>query len=155
MRAVLQRASQGRVLVDGAVIGQLAPTPGFVILLGVGPQDGEAEVRLLADKVAGLRVFADAEGKMNLALRDTGGGVLVISQFTLYADTRRGRRPGFTGAAAPDQAEPLVTRFIEELRAHGIATQGGRFGADMQVELTNDGPVTILLDTDQWAGGQG
>src|SRR6185312_3647863 len=107
------------------------------------------------DKVAGLRVFADTEGKMNLALRDTGGGVLVISQFTLYADTRRGRRPGFTGAAAPDQAEPLVTRFMEELLAHGIATQGGRFGADMQVELTNDGPVTILLDTDQWMGGQG
>jgi D-tyrosyl-tRNA(Tyr) deacylase len=155
MRAVLQRASQGRVLVDGVVIGQLAPTPGFVILLGVGPQDGEAEVRLLADKVAGLRVFADTEGKMNLALRDTGGGVLVISQFTLYADTRRGRRPGFTRAAAPDLAEPLVTRFMEELRAHGIATQGGRFGADMQVELTNDGPITILLDTDQWAGGQG
>ena len=151
MRAVLQRASQGRVLVDGVVIGQLAPTPGMVILLGVGPADGDAEARLLAEKVAGLRIFADAEGKMNLALRDTGGGALVISQFTLYADTRRGRRPGFTGAAAPAQAEPLVARFIEELRARGIATQGGRFGADMQVELTNDGPVTILLDTDQWA----
>jgi D-tyrosyl-tRNA(Tyr) deacylase len=140
------------VLVDGAVVGQLAPTPGFVILLGVGPEDGEAEVRLLADKVAGLRVFADAEGKMNLSLRDIGGGALVVSQFTLYADTRRGRRPGFTGAAAPALAEPLVMRFIEELRAHGVATQGGRFGADMQVELTNDGPVTITLDTEQWAG---
>ena len=139
------------MLVDGAVVGELAPTPGFVILLGVGPQDGEAEVRLLADKVAGLRVFADADGKMNLSLRDIGGGALVISQFTLYADTRRGRRPGFTGAAAPAIAEPLVERFKEELRARGIATQGGRFGADMQVELTNDGPVTIMLDTDQWA----
>lgn len=151
MRALLQRASHGRVLVDGAVVGELAPTPGFVVLLGVGPQDGEAEVRLLADKVAGLRVFADADGKMNLSLLDIGGGALVISQFTLYADTRRGRRPGFTGAAAPAIAEPLVERFKEELRAHGIATQGGRFGADMQVELTNDGPVTIMLDTDQWA----
>ncbi len=151
MRALLQRASHGHVLVDGAIVGELAPTPGFVILLGVGPQDGEAEVRLLADKVAGLRVFADADGKMNLSLRDIGGGALVVSQFTLYADTRRGRRPGFTGAAAPAIAEPLVERFKEELRAHGIATQGGRFGADMQVELTNDGPVTIMLDTDQWA----
>ncbi|HEX8995105.1 MAG TPA: D-aminoacyl-tRNA deacylase [Ktedonobacterales bacterium] len=151
MRALLQRATHGRVLVDKSVVGELSPTPGFVILLGVGPQDGEAEARLLADKVAGLRVFADAEGKMNLSLRDIGGGALVISQFTLYADTRRGRRPGFTGAAAPAQAEPLVERFKEELRAHGVATQGGRFGADMQVELTNDGPVTIWLDTDQWA----
>jgi D-tyrosyl-tRNA(Tyr) deacylase len=143
------------VLVDGVVVGELAPTPGFVVLLGVGPDDGEAEARLLADKVAGLRVFADADGKMNLSLRDIGGGALVISQFTLYADTRRGRRPGFTGAAAPALAEPLVTRFMEELRAHGIATQGGRFGADMQVELTNDGPVTIMLDSAQWATGQG
>lgn len=153
MRALLQRASHGRVLVDGAVVGELAPTPGFVILLGVGPDDGEAEVRLLADKVAGLRVFADADGKMNLSLIEIGGGALVISQFTLYADTRRGRRPGFMGAAAPALAEPLVTRFMEELRAHGIATQGGRFGADMQVELTNDGPVTIMLDSEQWAAG--
>ena len=155
MRALLQRASHGRVLVDGAVIGQLAPAPGFVILLGVGPQDGVAEARLLADKVAGLRVFADADGKMNLSLRDIGGGALVISQFTLYADTRRGRRPGFTGAAAPALAEPLVERFKDELRALGVPIQGGRFGADMQVELTNDGPVTIMLDTDQWAGAQG
>lgn len=151
MRAVLQRATSGRVLVDGAVVGELAPAPGFVILLGVGPQDGEDEARLLADKVAGLRVFADDDGKMNRSLVDVGGGALVISQFTLYADTRRGRRPGFTGAAAPAQAEPLVERFMQELRAHGVATQGGRFGADMQVELTNSGPVTILFDTDQWA----
>ena len=151
MRAVLQRATSGRVLVDGAVVGELAPAPGFVVLLGVGPQDGEDEARLLADKVAGLRVFADDDGKMNRSLVDVGGGALVISQFTLYADTRRGRRPGFTGAAAPAQAEPLVERFMQELRAHGVATQGGRFGADMQVELTNSGPVTILFDTDQWA----
>ncbi len=155
MRAVAQRATHGRVLVDGVVIGQLAPSPGLVILLGVGPHDGDDEARLLADKLAGLRIFADADGKMNLSLRDIGGGALVISQFTLYADTRRGRRPGFTGAAAPALAEPLVERFMEALRAHGIATQCGRFGADMQVELTNDGPVTIILDTDQWAGAQG
>lgn len=151
MRAVLQRSVRGRALVDAIVVGELSPAPGFVILLGVGPQDGEAEARLLADKVAGLRVFADDEGKMNRSLVDIAGGALVISQFTLYADTRRGRRPGFTGAAAPAHAEPLVERFMQELRAHGIATQGGRFGADMQVELTNDGPVTIILDTDQWA----
>jgi D-aminoacyl-tRNA deacylase len=150
MRAVLQRASAGRVLVDGAVVGALDPAPGFVILLGVGPEDSEAQARLLADKVAGLRVFADDQGKMNRSLRDVGGGALVVSQFTLYADTSRGRRPGFTTAAPPTVAEPLVTRFMEELRALGVPVQGGRFGADMQVELTNDGPVTILFDTDDW-----
>lgn len=150
MRAVLQRATTGRVLVDGEVVGALDPAPGFVVLLGVGPNDTEAEARQLADKVAGLRVFADEQGKMNRALRDTGGGALVISQFTLYADTRRGRRPGFTTAAPPTLAEPLVTRFMDELRALGIPTQGGRFGAEMQVELTNSGPVTILFDTDEW-----
>ncbi len=150
MRAVIQRATQGRVLVDGAVVGQLDPTPGFVILLGVGPTDGEAEARLLADKIAGLRVFADADDKINLSLRDVGGGALVVSQFTLYADTRRGRRPGFTGAAAPDVAAPLVTRVMEELRALGVSTQGGQFGAHMYVELVNDGPFTIWLDTADW-----
>lgn len=150
MRAVLQRASAGRVLVDGAVVGALDPAPGFVILLGAGPDDTDAEARLLADKVAGLRVFADDQGKMNRSLLDVGGGALVISQFTLYADTRRGRRPGFTTAASPERAEPLVRRFMDELRALGVPTQGGRFGADMQVELTNSGPVTILFDTDDW-----
>lgn len=150
MRAVLQRASAGRVLVDGVVVGALDPAPGFVILLGVGPEDGEAQARLLADKVAGLRVFADEQGKMNRSLRDVGGSALVVSQFTLYADTSRGRRPGFTSAALPAVAEPLVTRFMDELRALGVPVQGGRFGADMQVELTNDGPVTILFDTADW-----
>jgi D-tyrosyl-tRNA(Tyr) deacylase len=150
MRAVLQRATAGRVLVDGAVIGVLEPAPGFVILLGVGPGDTEVEARLMADKVAGLRVFADEHGKMNLSLKDIGGGALVISQFTLYADTQRGRRPGFTTAAPPSIAEPLVLRFMDELCALGIPTQGGRFGADMDVELTNSGPVTILFDTDAW-----
>ena len=150
MKAVLQRASHGRVLVDGQVIGELTPAPGFVILLGVGPQDGEAEARLLADKVAGLRVFADAEGKMNLALRDIDGGALVISQFTLYADMRRGRRPGFTTAAPPEVAAPLVEQVQEALRALGVPVQGGRFGAEMAVELVNDGPFTVVLDTDLW-----
>ena len=150
MRAVLQRATHGRVRVDGVIVGALVPAPGYVVLLGIGPADGEAEARLLAEKIAGLRIFADADGKFNLSLVDVGGGALVISQFTLYADTRRGRWPGFTGAAAPDVAAPLVVRVIEELRALGVPTQGGRFGAHMQVELVNDGPVTIWLDTADW-----
>ena len=150
MRAVLQRASAGRVLIAGAVVGALEPAPGLVILLGVGPDDSEAQARQMADKVAGLRIFADEQGKMNRSLRDVSGGALVVSQFTLYADTSRGRRPGFTTAAPPALAEPLVTRFMEELRALGVPVQGGRFGAEMQVELTNDGPVTILFDTDDW-----
>jgi D-tyrosyl-tRNA(Tyr) deacylase len=120
------------------------------VLLGVGPEDGEATARLLADKIAGLRVFADGQGKVNLSLRDVGGGALVVSQFTLYADVRRGRRPGFTGAAPPEVAAPLVEGVMEALRALGVPVQGGRFGADMQVELVNDGPVTILLDSDLW-----
>ena len=150
MRAVLQRATMGRVSVDGEIVGQLHPAPGLVILLGVGPDDDEAIAQMLADKIAGLRIFADSEGKTNLSLRDVGGGALVISQFTLYADVRRGRRPGFTRAAPPDLAAPLVERVMAELRAQGVAVQGGRFGAHMQVELVNDGPVTILLDSDEW-----
>lgn len=150
MRAVLQRAASGRVVVDGETVGTLDPAPGLVILLGVGPDDDGTTARLLADKIAGLRIFADAEGKTNLALRDVGGGALVISQFTLYADVRRGRRPGFTGAAAPEVAAPLVERVMAELRTFGVPVQGGRFGAHMQVELINDGPVTILLDSDFW-----
>ena len=151
MRAVLQRATSGRVVVHGETIGQVDPAPGLVILLGVGPDDGEAQARLIADKIAGLRIFADDQGKINLSLRDIGGGALVVSQFTLYADLRRGRRPGFTGAAPPDIAAPLVERVMEELRALGVPVQGGRFGADMQVELVNDGPVTIWLDTAMWS----
>jgi D-tyrosyl-tRNA(Tyr) deacylase len=150
MRAVVQRAAQAEVRVDGAVVGRLDPAPGLVALVGVGPADTAAEARLLADKLAGLRIFADAAGKMNLSLRDVGGGALVISQFTLYADVRRGRRPGYTGAAPPEQAAPLVERVADELRALGVLVQGGRFGAHMQVALVNDGPVTILLDTDLW-----
>jgi D-tyrosyl-tRNA(Tyr) deacylase len=150
MRAVLQRASHGRVLVDGEVVGQLDPAPGIVALVGVGPEDTDAQATLLADKIAGVRIFADADGKTNLSLKDIGGGALVISQFTLYADLRRGRRPGFTQAAPPDVARPLVERVMDELRVLGVPVQGGRFGAHMQVELVNDGPVTIMLDTDMW-----
>ena len=151
MRAVVQRALAGRVLVGGEIVGALEPAPGLVVLVGVGPGDGDAEARLLADKVAGLRIFADEAGKINRSLSDVGGGALVISQFTLYADLRRGRRPGFTTAAAPEIAAPLVSRFADELRARGVPVQGGRFGADMAVELVNDGPFTLVLDSDLWA----
>jgi D-tyrosyl-tRNA(Tyr) deacylase len=150
VRALLQRATEGEVRVDGAVIGRLDPMPGLVVLVGVGPEDTDVEARLLAEKIAGLRIFADAAGKMNLSLLEAGGGALVISQFTLYADLRRGRRPGYTGAANPEIASPLVERVMEELRRLGAPTQGGQFGAHMQVRLTNDGPVTIMLDTDLW-----
>lgn len=151
MRAVVQRATSARVLVDSEVVGQLDPAPGLVVLLGVGPTDAESQARLMADKVAGLRIFVDEEGKINRSVRDVAGGALVVSQFTLYADVRRGRRPGFTGAGAPEIAAPLVERFMEELRALGVPTQGGRFGAHMLVELINDGPMTIVLDSEMWA----
>src|SRR5579872_1431941 len=127
MRAVAQRAAQGQVSVAGEVIGRLEPAPGLVVLVGISPQDTDAEARLLADKIAGLRIFADEAGKMNLSLRDVGGGALVISQFTLYADLRRGRRPGYTTAALPEHAAPLVERVTQELRALGVAVQSGRF----------------------------
>jgi D-tyrosyl-tRNA(Tyr) deacylase len=141
--------SRGSVAIEGQVVGQIGR--GLVVLLGVGHGDGEAEARLLAEKIANLRIFEDAAGKMNLSLLDSGGEALVVSQFTLYADTRRGRRPGFTDAALPDVAEPLVQRFADHLRAAGIPVATGRFGAMMLVEIHNDGPVTILLDTDAWA----
>jgi D-tyrosyl-tRNA(Tyr) deacylase len=150
VRAVVQRATRAQVTVDGIVVGRLEPAPGLVVLLGVAPGDDEAAANLLADKVAGLRIFADEQGKFNRSLGDVGGGVLVISQFTLFADLRRGRRPGFSGAAAPDHAEPLVERVMQSLQGLGIPVQGGRFGAHMLVELVNDGPVTLLLDTDLW-----
>lgn len=150
MRAVVQRAARARVTVEGVEVGRLDPVPGLVILLGVGPTDTEAQAHTIADKIAGLRIFSDDQGKINRSLHDVGGSALVISQFTLYADLRRGRRPGFTGAAPPELAEPLVARVMEELVALGVPTQGGRFGADMAVELVNDGPMTILLDTALW-----
>jgi D-aminoacyl-tRNA deacylase len=151
MRAVIQRAARGRVMIDGAEVGALDPAPGVVVLLGVGPDDSAAEARLLAEKVAGMRIFADDAGKINRSLLEVGGGALVVSQFTLYADVRRGRRPGFTTAAPPEVAAPLVERFAAELRSLGVPVQGGRFGADMAVELVNDGPFTLVLDTDLWA----
>jgi len=145
VRALLQRSSGARVHVDGDVIGEIGA--GLVVLLGVGPDDDEAVAEGLARRTAELRIFDDADGRTNLSLLDVGGEALVVSQFTLYADTRRGRRPGFTGAAAPELAERLYLRFAEALRARGVRVATGRFGAVMAVELVNDGPFTIWLDT--------
>lgn len=144
MRAVLQRVKSGRVSVDSRVIAEIGT--GLVILLGVGPQDREEQARVLADKIANLRIFDDDQGKMNLSLLDVGGQALVVSQFTLYADTRKGRRPSFIEAAPPEIASPLVDRFIELLKEKGVPTQSGEFGALMLVEINNHGPVTILLE---------
>ncbi|MBZ0317344.1 MAG: D-tyrosyl-tRNA(Tyr) deacylase [Anaerolineae bacterium] len=147
MRAVVQRVTKGSVTVEGQITGAIEQ--GFVILLGVKNGDTEAEARWLASKIAGLRVFDDDEGKMNRSLLDVGGGALVVSQFTLYADTRRGKRPGFTDAAPPEIAEPLVSRFVELLRESGVQrVETGIFRAMMLVEIYNDGPVTILLERD-------
>ncbi len=145
MRALLQRTTGARVRVDGAVVGVIGR--GLVVLLGVGPADDEATADALARRVTELRIFDDPAGKTNLSLLDVAGAVLVVSQFTLYADTRRGRRPGFTGAAAPVLAEGLYQRFAEALRARAVTVATGRFGAVMAVELVNDGPFTIWLDT--------
>lgn len=147
MRVVLQRVTRGAVRVNGQTVGEIGR--GYVILVGVGPRDGEAQAQWLARKIVGLRVFEDAEGRFNLSLLDVGGGCLVVSQFTLYADARRGRRPSFTDAAPPDLAEPLIARFADMLRQAGVSpVETGVFGARMQVEIHNDGPVTIWLDTD-------
>ncbi len=143
MRLVLQRVSRGRVTVADRCVAEIGP--GLVILLGIGPQDDEVQARFLADKAAHLRIFEDEQGKMNRSILDRGGQAIVVSQFTLYADARKGRRPSFTGAALPDLARPLVERFQQLLIEQGVPTQTGEFGADMQVELVNDGPVTILL----------
>ena len=144
MRLVLQRVTSGSVTVDGKVIASIGP--GLVILLGIAHGDGEAQARLLAEKVAHLRIFSDEQGKMNLSLLETGGEAIVVSQFTLYADARKGRRPSFTDAALPDLALPLVERFAALLRSLGIPTQTGEFGAHMLVDIANDGPVTIILE---------
>ena len=147
MRAVIQRVREGRVSVEGQTIGEIGH--GLVILLGAGHGDGELEADRLADKIANLRIFADAEGKTNLSILDVGGGALVISQFTLYADCRKGRRPSFVHAAPPDTAAPLVDYFAERLRQAGVGcVETGEFGAMMLVEIQNDGPFTIVLDTD-------
>ena len=146
MRAVVQRAAWARVSVDGEVVGSL-DGPGLVVLLGVANGDGEVEASTMASKLWTLRIMGDAEGRMNRSVADVGGGLLVISQFTLYGDTSKGRRPSFVAAAPGEVAEPLVDRVIEHLRALGARVASGRFGADMLVELANQGPVTVILDT--------
>jgi D-tyrosyl-tRNA(Tyr) deacylase len=144
MRVLVQRVSSAAVRVGDDEIARIAQ--GVVVLLGVGHNDGETQAQFLAEKIANLRIFEDAAGKMNLSLLDIKAQAIVVSQFTLYADAGKGRRPSFVDAAAPDLAEPLVSRFVELLTAQGIPTQTGRFGAHMQVEINNDGPVTIWLE---------
>lgn len=145
MRAVVTRVKNASVVIDGRVNGEIGQ--GFLVLLGVAPGDTEAQAVKMADKVCGLRVFEDENEKMNLNLEAVGGSLLVVSQFTLYADTKS-RRPGFTGAAKPELAEPLYEYFLSECARRGFPPQHGRFGADMAVASVNDGPVTILFDTD-------
>jgi len=144
MRAVLQRVRRGKVSVEERIVAQIGP--GLVILLGVGHADNETIARALVEKIANLRIFEDDQGKMNLSILDVGGAAIVVSQFTLYADTRKGRRPSFIDAALPDAARPLVDRFAQILTQQGIPTQQGEFGAHMLVEIENDGPVTIMLE---------
>ena len=145
MRAVVQRVSRASVTVHGDVVGAIER--GFAILLGVAHADGEEQARWMANKIAGLRIFEDDEGKMNRSLLDVGGSALVVSQFTLYGDCRKGRRPSFIGAARPEVAEPLCERFSEFLHEAGVAqVESGVFGAHMMVEIHNDGPVTLIID---------
>ena len=144
MRALLQRVSKASVTVEGQTISAIEK--GLLILLGVGHGDGEEQAKFLAEKIANLRVFEDAQGKTNLSILDVQGEALVVSQFTLYADARKGRRPSFIDAALPEVAEPLIHRFVELLRGQGVPTQTGKFGAHMAVEIHNDGPVTIWLE---------
>ena len=146
MRVVIQRVSRSCVAVAGETIAEI--DLGLVILAGIGPGDGESQADYLAEKIANLRIFADEHGKTNLSVLDVGGAAIVVSQFTLYADTRKGRRPSFTDAAPPELAEPLVERFVEMLREQGVPTQPGQFGAEMLVEIHNDGPVTIIIERD-------
>lgn len=147
MRALLQRVSRASVTVEEQVIGQIGQ--GLLVLLGVGQNDSEVQVKTLADKIVHLRIFGDDEGKMNRSLLDIGGEVLVISQFTLYANTRRGRRPSFTEAAPPALAEPLVEQFKDALASYGLPVASGIFGAYMTIDLRNEGPVTIMLDSEE------
>jgi D-tyrosyl-tRNA(Tyr) deacylase len=144
MRVVIQRVRQGKVSVGGETIAQIGN--GLVILTGIGPEDGEEQASYLAKKIAHLRIFPDEEEKINLSCLDVGGEALVVSQFTLYADTRKGRRPSFINAAPPEVAEPLVERFADLLRQQGLPTQLGQFGATMLVEIHNHGPVTIWIE---------
>jgi D-aminoacyl-tRNA deacylase len=147
MRAVVQRVSRARVTVNGEVTGEIGR--GLLVLLGVTQSDSEAAADYLAEKVVGLRIFEDAEGKMNRSVQEIGGAALVVSQFTLYGDVRRGKRPSFDAAARPELARRLYEYFVETLRGAGVRCETGRFQEMMQVELVNDGPVTILLDSDK------
>ena len=147
MRAVVQRVTRAACVVDGRTTGEIGP--GLLVLLGVGPADTQDVAQALGEKLVKLRIFSDPSGRMNRALAEAGGAVLSISQFTLYADTRRGNRPGFSGAAPPELARALYAAFNAALRALGVEVQEGIFGADMQVSLTNDGPVTLVLDTQE------
>jgi D-aminoacyl-tRNA deacylase len=145
MRAVVQRVSRATVTVAGSVSGEIGV--GLLVLLGVGREDRDADVNYLVEKIIGLRIFEDEDGKMNRSVQDAGGSVLAVSQFTLYGDVRRGKRPSFDAAAAPDQARRLYELFVERVRAAGLRCETGRFQEIMQVELVNEGPVTILLDS--------
>ncbi|WP_206879858.1 D-aminoacyl-tRNA deacylase [Alicyclobacillus mali (ex Roth et al. 2021)] len=145
MRVVVQRSGPARVRVDGEIVGEI--DFGLVLLVGVGKDDGPEDVRYLADKIAGLRIFPDEDGKLNRDVREVGGAVLSVSQFTLYGDARKGRRPSYGDAAPPEMAESLYDALNDALRAEGLRVETGRFRAMMQVELVNDGPVTILLDS--------
>lgn len=147
MRAVLTRVRSAQVAIDGETVGRIGK--GYLILLGVAPNDTAEKSRFLAEKALGLRLFSDENGKMNLDLKSVGGEVLVVSQFTLYGNCRKGRRPSFTDAAAPELGNALYEQFLAACAALGFAPQHGRFGADMQVSSVNDGPVTLILDTDE------
>lgn len=144
MRVVVQRVSRGSVAVEGRTVGEIGR--GLLVLVGFAPEDGEAELRWMADKLRGLRVFPDGEGRMNRDLAEAGGALLVVSQFTLYGDASRGRRPSFVGAASPELARRLYDRFLEICAGDGTAVRSGRFGAMMDVELVNDGPVTLVIE---------
>lgn len=145
MRAILQRVSSASVRVEGQVIGQIES--GFLVLLGIAADDTPEDVSYLAGKICGLRVFEDDEGKMNRSIEETGGAMLIVSQFTLYGDCRKGRRPSFIDAARPEVAVPLYERFLDEVRGYGIRVETGQFQAQMEVSLVNDGPVTMMIDS--------
>ena len=146
MRIVLQRVKSASVSIEGSVVGEISQ--GFLLLVGVGPEDTSDDASYLARKIAGMRIFSDENGKMNLSIDQIGGKILSVSQFTLFADTKKGNRPSFTGAASPEAANKLYEEFNEKLRTeYGLTVETGEFGADMQVSLVNDGPVTIILDT--------
>ena len=146
MRIVLQRVKSASVSIEGSVVGEISQ--GFLLLVGVGPEDTSDDASYLARKIAGMRIFSDENGKMNLSIDQIGGKILSVSQFTLFADTKKGNRPSFTGAASPEAANQLYEEFNEKLRTeYGLTVETGEFGADMQVSLVNDGPVTIILDT--------